>query len=55
MSTVTWVCQGLLAAIFLASGSAKSSMSRYTLLATGQTGIAAFSPIGRRAGQVGDP
>jgi uncharacterized membrane protein len=42
MSTVTWVFQGLLAAIFLASGSAKISMSRDTLLATGQTGIAPF-------------
>jgi hypothetical protein len=40
MNIVVWVCQGLLAVLFLASGGAKISMSRERLLATGQTGIA---------------
>jgi uncharacterized membrane protein YphA (DoxX/SURF4 family) len=42
MDNVVWVCQGLLAVLFLASGCAKISMSRERLLATGQTGIAPF-------------
>ncbi len=42
MNTVVWVCQGLLAILFLVSGGAKISMSRERLLATGQTGIAPF-------------
>jgi uncharacterized membrane protein YphA (DoxX/SURF4 family) len=42
MDNVVWVCQGLLAVLFLASGGAKISMSRERLLATGQTGIAPF-------------
>lgn len=42
MNTAAWICQGLLAAIFLISGGAKISMPRGGLLATGQTGIAPF-------------
>lgn len=42
MSTVLWICQGLLAAIFLVSGSLKISQPRERLIATGQTGIALF-------------
>ncbi|OBG32174.1 DoxX family protein [Mycobacterium alsense] len=42
MNTLLWTLQGLLAAIFLASGLAKISMPRERLLATGQTGIAPF-------------
>ncbi|MQA84910.1 MAG: DoxX family protein [Streptosporangiales bacterium] len=42
MNAALWICQGLLAAIFLVSGTAKISQSRERLLATGQTGIAPF-------------
>jgi uncharacterized membrane protein YphA (DoxX/SURF4 family) len=42
MNVMLWTGQGLLAAIFLLSGLAKSTMSRERLLATGQTGAAAF-------------
>lgn len=42
MNTLLWTLQGLLAAIFLASGLAKISMPRERLLATGPTGIAPF-------------
>jgi hypothetical protein len=50
MNPVLWVCQGLLAILFLASGGAKISMSRERLLATGQTGIAPFPmPVVRLA------
>jgi uncharacterized membrane protein YphA (DoxX/SURF4 family) len=42
MNTVVWICQILLAVLFLVSGTAKISMSRERLLATGQTGIAPF-------------
>lgn len=42
MNTALWAAQLTLAAIFAASGTAKISMSRERLLATGQTGIAMF-------------
>lgn len=42
MDIALWVCQGLLAAIFLLSGIAKISQSRERLLAIGQTGIVSF-------------
>jgi len=42
MNTAVWICQAILAALFMASGAAKISMSRDRLLATGQTGIAPF-------------
>ena len=42
MNALLWTLQGLLAAIFLASGLAKISMPRDRLIATGQTGIAPF-------------
>lgn len=42
MNTAAWICQGLLATLFLVSGGAKVSMPRDRLLATGQTGIAPF-------------
>lgn len=42
MDIALWICQGLLAALFLVSGSAKISMSKPRLLATGQTGVAPF-------------
>ena len=42
MEVALWICQALLAALFLVSGSAKISMSKLRLLATGQTGVAPF-------------
>lgn len=42
MNALLWTLQGLLAAIFLASGLAKISMPRERLIATGQTGVAPF-------------
>jgi hypothetical protein len=42
MDIALWICQGLLAALFLVSGSAKISMSKPRLLETGQTGVAPF-------------
>lgn len=42
MDVFTWVCQIVLAIVFLGSGVAKTTMSRERLLATGQTGAAAF-------------
>ncbi|MBV8994767.1 MAG: DoxX family protein [Pseudonocardiales bacterium] len=42
MNTAVWICQAVMAALFLASGSAKISMPRDRLLATGQTGITPF-------------
>ncbi len=42
MNIALWTCQVLLAAVFLLSGAAKSTMSRERMLATGQTGVALF-------------
>jgi uncharacterized membrane protein YphA (DoxX/SURF4 family) len=42
MNLALWVCQSVLAAIFLGSGTAKSTMSRERLIESGQTGIAVF-------------
>jgi uncharacterized membrane protein YphA (DoxX/SURF4 family) len=42
MNTSLWIAQIFLAALFLFSGVAKSTMSQERLLATGQTGAAAF-------------
>jgi uncharacterized membrane protein YphA (DoxX/SURF4 family) len=42
MNTVLWIFQIVLAIVFLGSGSAKISMSRERLIATGQTGIAVY-------------
>jgi hypothetical protein len=42
MNLALWICQGLLAAVFLFSGSAKISMSKPRMLETGQTGVALF-------------
>ncbi|HEX4223061.1 MAG TPA: DoxX family protein [Pseudonocardiaceae bacterium] len=42
MNVALWIGQGLLAAIFLASGSLKISMSKEKLIASGQTGVAPF-------------
>ena len=42
MNFAVWCAQGLLAAVFAASGVTKSTMSRPRLLATGQTGAASF-------------
>ena len=48
MNAALWVTQLLLAVIFLLSGAAKLTMSRDRMLATGQTGAAAFPlPITR--------
>jgi uncharacterized membrane protein YphA (DoxX/SURF4 family) len=50
MNTTLWLGQALLAAIFLFSGITKSTMSRERMLATGQTGGAAFPlPVTRFA------
>ena len=42
MNVTLWIAQGLLAAIFLASGSLKISMAKDKLVASGQTGVAPF-------------
>ena len=42
MNIALWICQGLLAALFLVSGTAKISMSKERLLETGQSGVAPF-------------
>jgi uncharacterized membrane protein YphA (DoxX/SURF4 family) len=42
MNVALWIAQGLLAAIFLLSGSLKSTQSKERLIATGQTGVAPF-------------
>lgn len=42
MNTALWAAQLTLAAIFALSGTAKLTMTRERLLATGQTGIAMF-------------
>jgi uncharacterized membrane protein YphA (DoxX/SURF4 family) len=42
MNLATWIATGLLAVIFTISGIAKSTMSRTSLLATGQSGIAPY-------------
>jgi uncharacterized membrane protein YphA (DoxX/SURF4 family) len=42
MNIGLWICQSLLAALFLISGAAKISMSKERLLATGQSGVAPF-------------
>jgi uncharacterized membrane protein YphA (DoxX/SURF4 family) len=42
MDLALWIAQILLAAVFLGSGVAKSTMSRDRMLATGQTGIAVY-------------
>ena len=42
MNTALWIAQVVLAGIFALSGTAKLTMSRQRLLATGQTGIAMF-------------
>lgn len=42
MHVALWVATGVLAAVFAWSGSAKASMSRQRLIATGQTGVAVY-------------
>ncbi|MGH3318761.1 MAG: DoxX family protein [Streptosporangiaceae bacterium] len=42
MNIALWICQALLAALFLISGAAKSTQPRERLIAAGQTGIAVF-------------
>jgi uncharacterized membrane protein YphA (DoxX/SURF4 family) len=42
MDITLWVFQGVLAALFLLSGSAKLSMSKQRMIETGQTGVAPF-------------
>jgi uncharacterized membrane protein YphA (DoxX/SURF4 family) len=42
MNITLWIAQGLLAAIFLGSGSLKISMAKDKLIASGQTGVAPF-------------
>lgn len=42
MNIALWITQGLLAAVFLASGSMKSTQSKERMIATGQTGVAPF-------------
>jgi len=42
MDVALWVVQGVLAAVFLASGSAKLVMSKERMIASGQTGVAPF-------------
>jgi hypothetical protein len=48
MNIALWTAQLILAAVFAASGTAKITMARERLLATGQTGIAMFpTPVVR--------
>jgi uncharacterized membrane protein YphA (DoxX/SURF4 family) len=42
MNLTLWIAQGLLAAIFLFSGSLKIGMAKERMIATGQTGVAPF-------------
>lgn len=42
MNVALWVAQGLLAAVFAASGVTKSVMSKERMITTGQTGVAPF-------------
>jgi uncharacterized membrane protein YphA (DoxX/SURF4 family) len=42
MNVALWTCQAVLAVVFLMSGTAKSTMTRERLIATGQTGTAVF-------------
>lgn len=42
MNVALWIGQGLLAAVFLYSGIAKSSMSKARLIEIGQTGVARY-------------
>lgn len=42
MNIALWVCQGVLAAVCLLSGSLKSTMSLQGMVATGQTGVQGF-------------
>ena len=42
MNSALWIAQGVLAAVFLASGTAKSTMSPKHMVETGQTGTAMY-------------
>jgi uncharacterized membrane protein YphA (DoxX/SURF4 family) len=42
MNVALWIVQGLLAAVFLLSGSLKSTQSKERMIATGQTGVTPF-------------
>ncbi|WP_377273370.1 DoxX family protein [Peterkaempfera sp. SMS 1(5)a] len=42
MSIALWIAQGLLAAVFLASGTMKGTQTKERMIATGQTGVAPF-------------
>lgn len=42
MYIALWVAQGVLAAVCLSSGIAKSTMAKQRMIATGQTGVAPF-------------
>jgi uncharacterized membrane protein YphA (DoxX/SURF4 family) len=43
MNLALWICQGLLAAVFVFSGLQKSFQSKERMIATGQTGVKEFS------------
>lgn len=43
MNVALWICQFLLAAVFLGSGVLKATMSKERMLETGQTGVKEFS------------
>lgn len=45
MNIALWIAQGLLAATFLSSGTAKSTMTKQRMIDTRQTGVAPF-PLG---------
>ncbi|GLZ31211.1 hypothetical protein Lesp02_33990 [Lentzea sp. NBRC 105346] len=45
MNVALWICQGVLAAVFLLSGTLKSTQSKERMIATGQTGVV-FFPLG---------
>ncbi|HWU57517.1 MAG TPA: DoxX family protein [Microbacteriaceae bacterium] len=42
MNIALWVAQGILAAVCLSSGIAKSTMAKERMITTGQTGVAPF-------------
>lgn len=43
MNTALWICQGILAAVFSFSGLQKGLQTKERMLATGQTGVRAYS------------
>jgi uncharacterized membrane protein YphA (DoxX/SURF4 family) len=43
MNVIVWICQALLSAVFAVSGTLKSVQSKPRMIASGQTGVQAYS------------